>query len=236
MPATPEQVRRAIENYVKAWATNDKKLFLSLFSPDAQWWDPVGTPPFRGLEGVERFWDFAHQDAGRTLEPRIEDPRLWERGILRFTMQCASRRSDRRSSLSIIDHFSIDDAGRILTARAFWDETSVSIPAGWQPFAPNVSEAYETWGRGRVLLRSQVASAGLVVREIGLPRPPPVVHQPPRRGRDHDAACVLVPVVHATMRPDHPRQRGAQALRVVAVRHRPALERCLVLDALPQTP
>ena len=36
MPATPDQVRRAIENYVKAWATNDKKLFLSLFAPDAQ--------------------------------------------------------------------------------------------------------------------------------------------------------------------------------------------------------
>ena len=54
MPATPEQVRRAIENYVRAWATNDKKLFLSLFAPAAQWWDPVGTPPFKGLEGVER--------------------------------------------------------------------------------------------------------------------------------------------------------------------------------------
>ena len=52
MPATPDQVRRAIENYVRAWATNDKKLFLSLFAPDAQWWDPVGTAPFKGLEGV----------------------------------------------------------------------------------------------------------------------------------------------------------------------------------------
>ena len=49
MPATPAQVRRAIENYVKAWATGDKELFLSLFAPDAQWWDPVGTPPFKGV-------------------------------------------------------------------------------------------------------------------------------------------------------------------------------------------
>ncbi len=46
--------------------------------------------------------------------------------------------------LSIVDHFALDDAGRILTARAFWDESSVSVPAGWQPFVPNVSEAYET--------------------------------------------------------------------------------------------
>jgi steroid Delta-isomerase len=145
MPATPDQVRRAIENYVKAWATNDKKLFLSLFAPDAQWWDPVGAPPFKGLEGVERFWDFAHQDTGRTLEPRIEEIRACgSEGILRFTMQVRIPAKRQALDLSIIDHFSIDDAGRILTARAFRVETSVSTPAGWQPFAPNVSEAYET--------------------------------------------------------------------------------------------
>jgi len=145
MPATPEQVRRAIENYVKAWATNDKKLFLSLFAPDAQWWDPVGTPPFKGLEGVERFWNFAHQDSGRTLEPRIEEIRACgSEGILRFTMQVRIPAKRQALDLSIVDHFSLDDEGRILTARAFWDESSVSIPAGWQPFAPNVSEAYET--------------------------------------------------------------------------------------------
>ena len=145
MPATPEQVRRAIENYVKAWATNDRKLFLSLFAPDAQWWDPVGTPPFKGLEGVERFWNFAHQDSGRTLEPRIEEIRACgSEGILRFTMQVRIPAKRQALDLSIVDHFSLDDEGRILTARAFWDESSVSIPAGWQPFAPNVSEAYET--------------------------------------------------------------------------------------------
>ena len=145
MPATPDQVRRAIENYVKAWATNDKKLFLSLFAPDAQWWDPVGTPPFKGLEGVERFWDFAHKDAGRTLEPRVEEIRACgNEGILRFTMQVRIPAKRQALDLSIIDHFSLDDEGRILTARAFWNETSVSIPAGWQPFTPNVSEAYET--------------------------------------------------------------------------------------------
>lgn len=145
MPATPAQVRRAIENYVKAWATGDKELFLSLFAPDAQWWDPVGTPPFKGLEGVARFWDFAHQDAGRTLEPSVEEIRACgSEGILRFTMQVRIPAKRQALDLSIVDHFAVDDDGRILTARAFWDETSVSVPEGWQPFAPNVAEAYET--------------------------------------------------------------------------------------------
>jgi ABC-2 type transport system permease protein len=44
--------------------------------------------------------------------------------------------------LSIIDHFILNDAGQIQVARAFWDETTVSIPAGMKPFAPDVSEAY----------------------------------------------------------------------------------------------
>src|SRR5579884_1787388 len=46
--ATPAQVRAVIENYVKAWATGDKALILSLFAENAIWNDPVGTPPFIG--------------------------------------------------------------------------------------------------------------------------------------------------------------------------------------------
>ena len=142
MPATPEQVRRAIESYVKAWGTGDKALFLSLFAANAQWWDPVGAPPFKGHDGIAGFWDFAHQDATRTLEPKVEEIRACgNEGILRFTMQVRIPATRQALDLSVIDHFVLDDSGRIVEARAFWDETSASTPAGWTPFAPNVSEA-----------------------------------------------------------------------------------------------
>jgi steroid delta-isomerase len=145
MPTTPQQVRQALENYIKAWATNDKPLFLSLFAPDAQWWDPVGTPAFKGHDGIGRFWDFAHQDADRELSPRIEEIRACvNEGILRFTMQVRIPSRRQALDLSVIDYVVLNDAGQIQTARAFWDETSASTPAGWQPFAPNVSEAYES--------------------------------------------------------------------------------------------
>jgi steroid Delta-isomerase len=145
MPATPQQVRQALENYVKAWATNDKPLFLSLFAPDAQWWDPVGTPPFKGHAGIGKFWDFAHEDADRSLSPKIDEIRACgNEGILRFTMQVRIPSRRQALDLSVIDYVVLNDAGEIHTARAFWDETSASTPAGWQPFAPNLSEAYET--------------------------------------------------------------------------------------------
>ena len=128
MPAKPEQVRTALENYVKAWATNDKPLFLSLFATDAQWWDPVGTPPFK-----------------RTLEPKVHEIRACaNEGILRFTMQVRIPSRRQALDLSVIDYVVLNDAGKIQTARAFWDETSASTPEGWGPFAPNVAEAYET--------------------------------------------------------------------------------------------
>ena len=182
MPATPDQVRRAIENYVKAWATNDKKLFLSLFAPDAQWWDPVGTPPFKGLEGVERFWDFAHQDAGRTLEPRIEEIRACgSEGILRFTMQV--RIPAKRQALDLVDHRSFldrrrgphPDGARLLGRNQRVDTCRLAALR-----AQRIRGLRDLRGavRGHCARRSR--RRGLVVREIRLARPPPVIDKPPR--------------------------------------------------------
>ena len=62
----PELVRNVLESYLRAWATGDRALLLSLFAPDCEWSDPVGTPPFKGHEGVGRFWDFPRT---RSCEP-----------------------------------------------------------------------------------------------------------------------------------------------------------------------
>ena len=46
-------------------------------------------------------------------------------------------------NLSIIEYVVINDAGKIKSLRAFWDETSVAKPDGMDLFNLNVSEAYE---------------------------------------------------------------------------------------------
>jgi steroid delta-isomerase len=143
MPATPEKVREVMTSYLHAWTTGDRKLFLSLFAPDARWADPVGSPEFVGHEGIGGFWDFARKDPERELMPRLEEMRACaNEGILRFTMQVRIPSRNQGLDLSIIDRFVLNNAGKIQIAQAFWDASTVSIPPGMQPFAPDVSEAH----------------------------------------------------------------------------------------------
>jgi steroid delta-isomerase len=144
MPASPAQVRAVIENYVKAWATGDKALILSLFAADAVWNDPVGTPPFSGHAGVSAFWDFAHTDAQRQLIPKVNRIVCCaNEGLLDFTMQVRMPHLNQGLDLHIIDRFVLDEEGRIRLAQAYWDESCASCPPGMDFFAPNIEEAYE---------------------------------------------------------------------------------------------
>jgi steroid delta-isomerase len=144
MAATPQQVRDALNNYVTAWATNNKALLLSAFAEDASFCDPAGTPEFIGHEGIGRFWDFAHQDPNRLMTPKFEEIRACgSEGVLRFTMQVRVPSQNKGLDLSIIEYARLNDAGKIATLRAFWDETSASVPPGMELFAPDVSDAYK---------------------------------------------------------------------------------------------
>jgi steroid delta-isomerase len=144
MSATPDDTRKALNNYIKAWATNDKALLMSILSDDAVFCDPVGTPEFVGHEGIGRFWDFSHMGEGRTLTPVLQEIRACgSEGILRFIMQVRIPSANQGLDLSIVEYVQIDDAGKIKSLRAFWDETSVAKPDGMDLFNPNVSDAYE---------------------------------------------------------------------------------------------
>ena len=144
MAATPQQVRHVLEQYIKAWGTNDKALLLSIMADDAAFCDPVGTPEFKGHDGIGKFWDFAHQDSGRTMTPVLEEIRACaNEGILRFTMQARIPASNQGLDLSVIEYVVVDDDGKIKSLRAFWSEANIAKPEGMDLFAPNVSEAYE---------------------------------------------------------------------------------------------
>jgi len=144
MPATPDDTRKALNNYIKAWATNDKALLMSILADDAVFCDPVGTPEFVGHEGIGKFWDFSHTGTDRTLTPALQEIRACgSEGILRFVMQVRIPSANQGLDLSIVEYVQINDEGKIKSLRAFWDETSVSKPEGMDLFIPNVSEAYE---------------------------------------------------------------------------------------------
>jgi steroid delta-isomerase len=140
----PEVVRAVLESYLRAWASGDKALLLSLFASDCEWSDPVGTPPFKGHEGVGRFWDFAHEDKSRELTPKLQRIVVCaNEGILEFTMQVRVPQLNQGLDLNIIDRFVLDEQGKIRTAQAYWDTGSLSVPPGMQGFAPDIEEAYD---------------------------------------------------------------------------------------------
>ena len=144
MPVTPEVVRQVIESYVRAWVRNDRSLLLSLFAEDCLWYDPVGTPPFRGHAGVAGFWDFAHQDRSRKLEPKVQRIiTCSNEGILHFVMQVRLPESNQGLDLTVIDRFVLNDEGKIQLAQAYWDAGCAAVPEGMQLFVPNIEEAYQ---------------------------------------------------------------------------------------------
>lgn len=144
MAATARQTRAIIETYIKAWATHDKQLLLSIFAADATWCDPVGAPAFIGHEGIGKFWDFAHNDPGRQMTPQIKRIVVCgDEGLLDFTMQVRLPALNQGLDLHVVDRFVLNAAGKIQTSQAYWDEACASTPSGMQMFIPNMEGAYE---------------------------------------------------------------------------------------------
>lgn len=144
MAATPEQVRKVLQDYIRAWTVKDKSLLLSLFAEDAVLEDPVGTPPFRGHTGIGKFWDFALSDSSRQICPRLEEIRACgDQGILRFTMEVRLPDQGKGLDLSIIELAELNEEGKLKRLRAFWDESSVGRPEGWELIVPNIADAYD---------------------------------------------------------------------------------------------
>ncbi len=144
MPASPETVKKVMQQYMQAWETADRALLLSLFAEDAVWEDPVGSPPFKGHAGIAKFWDFSHQGGDRTLSPETHQMiACGHEGVLRFTMRVRLSGENKGLDLHVTDYFDIDDAGKIRRARAFWDESCFSVPEGMEMYAPDISDLYE---------------------------------------------------------------------------------------------
>ena len=142
MAATPEQTRTAIENYLKAWQTDDKQLLLDTFAPDAIWEDPVGKPPFKGRKEISEFWELGHQ-GGNSLTPVLTQIIICgSEGILRFTMQIRTADGKQGLNLHVVDRFAVNDDGQIQHAQAYWDFGCVEQPEGLELFAPNVDDMH----------------------------------------------------------------------------------------------
>ena len=51
-----ERAQELLETYGKAWVEQDIELVLTLFAPEAQYWERAFAEPYIGHEGIAQYW------------------------------------------------------------------------------------------------------------------------------------------------------------------------------------
>lgn len=128
-PVLPaEQVRAVVDAYVRAFATRDRALYVSLFTDDGTVEDPVGSSPVRGREALGAFFDAATAGGALALEIAPDGIRVAGNHVaFAFTLHLAA--GTQELLLPVIDTFDLDPDGRIRAMRAYWS------PAEFRPLS-----------------------------------------------------------------------------------------------------
>jgi len=124
---SPERVRAVVDAYVESYRRNDKDACLELFAPDAQWHDPVGEPPHVGHAGVSAFWDQARTLADAIVLVPSDVIVCGDQAAMVFEIQVTigggADGSTSTMLMDAVDVFVVNDDGRIVELRAYWDMT-----------------------------------------------------------------------------------------------------------------
>jgi steroid delta-isomerase len=122
--AAEQRARAAAEAYVNAWAHNDRAALLNAFAENATWVDPAGTTPWQGRAKIGEFWDMAHS-GGVTLSPVVHRIVVCgNEAILLFRMEVRMPGGG-GMGVETCDQMLIDDHGKILSGKAYWDQDCV---------------------------------------------------------------------------------------------------------------
>ncbi|MCB1614844.1 MAG: nuclear transport factor 2 family protein [Pseudomonadales bacterium] len=124
-------IEQRLADYLESYRQEDKQAWLSLFSDNVVFEDPVGKPEIVGIQAMSDFWDKGHNGM-LTLEPTPAKRMIvcGNEAILVFTMKV---RMQDGSGFNIhpVDHFVFDESGKVSRLRAFWDEPGVeAVQAG----------------------------------------------------------------------------------------------------------
>ena len=135
-----EMVQSALDNYVLAYKNNDKELFQSLWDDHAVFEDPVGADPCNGIEAICAFWDVGHSNGMEIVPTNVETVICANEGILKAVMQVRNIADNSGMDISIVDHFIINERGKIISGRAFWDESTITQPKDVNSIDINVDD------------------------------------------------------------------------------------------------
>lgn len=110
--------------------SGDKETWLGLFADDAVIEDPVGVSALdpsggghRGREAIENFWNMTIAAGQVKLNSKIRIPRARECAVL---ADVENTIGDQKLTMQMIVVYRVNDAGKIVSLRAFWDYDRVA--------------------------------------------------------------------------------------------------------------
>ncbi|MFI6046584.1 nuclear transport factor 2 family protein [Nocardia sp. NPDC051321] len=122
-----EQIRDAVEQYVKLVGAGPTEAIVELYASDASVEDPVGTPVRHGHAAIREFYDVIGA-LDRDTELQADTVRVAGNEVA-FQFTIVTRVAGQRFTLSPIDVMEFDDAGKITRMRAYWSQEDMAIEA-----------------------------------------------------------------------------------------------------------
>ncbi len=115
----PETVKTTVTNLIAAIQTKDQNAWLACFADDAVSYNPVGTPPIQGREGLSQmFQKFAgvFKDLKFTAESMFV---AGNEAAIKYTAS-GQGKNGRLVVFEGINVYEVNNHGKIQTIRAYW--------------------------------------------------------------------------------------------------------------------
>lgn len=123
---THEEMVRAVERYVEAFANSDAAMAADLFAEDATVEDPIGTPIHRGREAIHAFYSVSMQSGAKL---RLDGPVRTGGDYAAFAFTVIVDFGGPKE-IEVIDTFKFDADGKVVEMRAFWSPANMRAVEG----------------------------------------------------------------------------------------------------------
>ena len=109
----------AVQTHCRASSQGNREEWLAIWAEDAVVEDPVGAPPHRGIAAIgDTFWAMSRNAAPQlTL---LEDVIVCGNEAIAIMQAEVGPEGNRRTLKPVVDHFTFNEAGKIVKMRAFF--------------------------------------------------------------------------------------------------------------------
>lgn len=108
-----------VEKYMRAFANNDLNLIKEIYAENATVEDPVGSDAHHGIAAIAEFYQ---QGLGAGAKLELTGPSRCAGNAVAFPFCCHVG----SMKIHVIDVFEFNDAGKVVSMKAYWGPENVS--------------------------------------------------------------------------------------------------------------